>query len=185
MNRDGSFPDVLQAARAGDGRAFGRLFEALSRRVNTFVTLRGATDPEGMVSDVFLKVFTHLDRFSGDEPQFNAWVFTIARNQLIDEARRRKRRVEEVALPVAIESFHDEADVEADTLSRLGDDWVVAQLDVLTPDQREVVLLRIVGDLTVDAIAEMLGKRPGAVKAIQRRALRALARSLGGQVVPQ
>jgi RNA polymerase sigma-70 factor, ECF subfamily len=185
MTADWSFQDILQAAQTGDGRAFGRLFEALNRRVNTFVSLRGAADPEGMVNDVFLKVFTHLNRFSGDEPQFNAWVFTIARNQLIDEARRRKRRIDEVEYPAAVETVHDAADVEAETLGRLGDDWVVAQLDLLTADQREVVLLRIVGDLTVDAIAEMLGKRPGAVKAIQRRAFRALARSLSDRVVPQ
>ncbi len=185
MTSEWSFPEILEAAQGGDGRAFGRLFESLNRRVNTFVSLRGAADPEGMVNDVFLKVFTHLDRFSGNEPQFNAWVFTIARNQLIDEARRRKRRVDEVALSVSVESVHDRADVEAEMLGRLGDDWVIAQLDVLTPEQREVVLLRIVGDLTVDAIADVLGKRPGAVKAIQRRAFRTLARSLGGQGVPQ
>lgn len=185
MTQDWSFPEILEAARSGDGGAFAQLYEALNRRVNTFVSLRGAADPEGMVNDVFLKVFTHLDRFSGDEPQFNGWVFTIARNQLIDEARRRNRRVDEVTLTTSFESVHDTADVEAATLGRLGDDWVVTQLDVLTSEQREVVLLRIVGDLTVDAIAQMLGKRPGAVKAIQRRAFRALARSFGDQVVPK
>ena len=83
---------MLVSARNGDGAAFAILYELMNRRVYGFAAARGASDPEGLVNDVFLKVFTSLHSFEGNEIQFSAWVFKIARNTLIDEARRRKRQ---------------------------------------------------------------------------------------------
>jgi RNA polymerase sigma-70 factor, ECF subfamily len=183
MNSALSFDQTLAAARAGDGRAFEDLYELLSRRVYSFVSVRGASDPEGMVNDVFVKVFVHLGDFVGNEIQFSAWVFRIARNTLMDEARRRQRRVDEAELDGAGEPAA--GDVESDAIDHLGNDWVRTQLGVLTPEQRDVVVLRIVSDLTIEAIAEVLGKRIGAVKAIQRRAFRTLARNLEDRTVPR
>ena len=179
------FHAVLEAARNGDGRAFGLLYEKLNRRVQAFARVRGANDPEGLVNDVFLQVFTGLRSFRGNESQFNAWVFTIARNRLIDEARRRSRRPVEVAAETtALTVPIGPDDVEQEVEARLATESMLAQLDVLTDEQRDVVLLRIVSDLTIDTIAEIIGKRPGAVKALQRRAFRALARDLATEVVP-
>ena len=183
MSSDPSFDQTLAAARAGDGRAFEDLYESLSRRVYSFVSLRGASDPEATVNDVFLKVFLNLGDFVGNEIQFSAWVFKIARNTLIDEARRRQRRVDESDLDSAREPAA--GDVESDAIAELGNDWINMQLRVLTPEQRDVVVLRIVSDLTIEAIAEILGKRIGAVKAIQRRAFRTLARNLDDRAVPR
>lgn len=75
-------------------------------------------------------------------------------------------------------------DVEAEAIALLGDGWVAAQLDELTAEQREVVVLRIVADLTIEATAEVVGKRVGAVKALQRRAFRALARNIEREAAP-
>jgi len=180
-----SFELILSAAQAGDGHAFAWLYESLNRRVRAYVSYRGAADPEGMVNDVFLRVFTRLTAFHGGETQFAAWVFTIARNMLIDEARQRDRRRVGVAPPVLDGAGESIGDVEAEALARLGDDWVVEQLGRLTPDQRDVIVLRVVGDLTVENVAEVLGKGVGAVKAMQRRALRSLARNSQLEAVPK
>ncbi|MEA2718006.1 MAG: polymerase sigma-70 factor, subfamily, partial [Actinomycetota bacterium] len=64
--------------------------------------------------------------------------------------------------------------VEDDALRRMSGDRVRSLVETLAPDQRDVLLLRIVSDLTVDSIAEVLGKSPGAVKALQRRGLDSL-----------
>ncbi len=184
MSVDDSFERTLRAAQGGDGRAFGVLYESLARRVLTFVSLRGAADPEGTVSDVFVKVFTNLGTFRGNEAQFSAWVFTIARNTLIDEARRRRRRVDESELDSETAEGLVTGDVESDVMARLGDEWMREQLEVLTPDQRDVVVLRIAGDLSLEAVADVLGKRVGAVKAMQRRAFRTLAKNLGTEPYP-
>lgn len=181
---DRPFDQVLAAAQAGDGRAFEDLYSSMHRRVYAFVEVRGASDPEALVSDVFMKVFTNISAFVGTETQYSAWVFKIARNQLIDESRRRSRRVGESTLtpdhdPVAAD------DVEMGGLAHLGDDWVRTQLTVLTQEQRDVVVLRVVSGLTIEEVAEVLDKRVGAIKALQRRAFRTLARNLERQAVPK
>lgn len=179
------FQAVLTAARDGDGQAFGMLYETLNRRLHAFARVRGAADPEGLVNDVFLQVFTGLPSFRGNEAQFKAWVFRIARNKLIDESRRRRRRPVEVAEDrTAAAALIGPEDVEGEVEDRLGTESVLAQLELLTDEQRDVVLLRIVSDLTIDTIAEILGKRPGAVKALQRRAFLTIARNLSSEVVP-
>jgi RNA polymerase sigma factor (sigma-70 family) len=68
-------------------------------------------------------------------------------------------------------------DVNEDAEARMAYASVRAAIDELPPDQRSVVLLRIIGDLTIEEIARAVGKRPGAVKALQRRGLRRLERA--------
>jgi RNA polymerase sigma-70 factor (ECF subfamily) len=75
-------------------------------------------------------------------------------------------------------------DVETEALVNITSDWVTDQLAKLAPDQRDVLLLRIVADCTIDQIARILGKRPGAVKALQRRGLAALRTILDREGVP-
>ena len=125
-----------------------------------------------------------LDRFEGDEDQFRAWVFTIARNSLIDERRRSRRRVATLANEPSEDQLPEEPDAALDALNRLGNREAVEVIDSLVPDQREVLLLRIVGDLTVEQVAAVVGKRPGAVKALQRRGLAALRRKMMAGAVP-
>lgn len=100
------------------------------------------------------------------------WVLTIARHRLIDAKRRAARRpalsdepVPEIPSPV-------EASAEMDP-------QLVRALDELTPDQREVVVLRFVADLSLEDVAKLTKRKPGAVKAMQHRALARLTRILG------
>ncbi len=167
-----SFDELLSAARAGEEWAFDELFRTWNPPVTGFVRSRGVSDVEVVVSDVFLKAFAALHSFHGTESGFRAWLFTIARNRVIDEVRKDDRRPKTAALgdwvgPVA-------GDVVDDADRRFGDDRVVELLGFLTDDQREVLTLRIVADLTIDQIAEATGRRRGAVKQLQRRALRRL-----------
>ncbi len=174
-----AFDDVLDAAASGDSRAFDFLFELLHRRVYAFAQVRGAWDPEGLVNEVFLQAFTNLTTFQGTQSQFKAWVFRIARNRLIDDHRRMQRRPHEERLeePIVARLTVVEPAEEA-ALGRMGSQALLALVDRLTTAQRDVVLLRIVADLTIDAVADILDKPPGAVKALQRRAFRALAREI-------
>jgi RNA polymerase sigma-70 factor (ECF subfamily) len=181
-----SFDNVLRAARDGDAQAFEQIYVALSGKVLAFARVRGASDPEGLANEVFLQVFLGLGRFDGSEGQLRAWVFRIARNKLIDESRRRWRR------PVEVAADHDEMTaapsrpdlVDSEVLGRIATDSLIARLAILTPEQRDVVVLRTVADLTVDDIAVVLGKRPGSVKALQRRAFRVLEREFSAEAVP-
>jgi RNA polymerase sigma-70 factor (ECF subfamily) len=176
--RNDVFDDVLCAARAGAEWAWTRIYEELAPKIIGYLRAHGAADPEDVAGEVFLQVFRGLPDFSGGSAEFNAWTFTIAHRRLVDDLRRGRRRPVEVApTDVVAGAAGVGGDVHDDADARIAYAWVRALIDELPPDQRSVVLLRIIGDLTIDEIARAVGKRPGAVKALQRRGLRRLERA--------
>jgi len=175
MRPQGAFEDVLAGARAGGEWAWTRIYEELAPKLTGYLRAHGAADPEDVAGEVFLQIVRDLPGFSGGERDFAAWAFTIAHRRLVDDLRRRGRRPAEAALPGAIERAAGAGgDVHEDAVARMADASVRAAIEQLAPDQRAVLLLRIIGDLTIEEIARALGKRPGAVKALQRRGLRRL-----------
>lgn len=170
------FDEVLVAAQTGAAWACTRLYEDLAPVVTGYLRMQGAREPDDLASETFLGVFRNLRSFSGDEGGFRSWVFTIAHRRLIDERRRRSRRPATVPLQTDVHEVASPHRVERDALSSLGLEEAGRLLEQLTPDQRDVLLLRIVGDLTIAQVADALGKREGAIKQLQRRGLLALQR---------
>jgi RNA polymerase sigma-70 factor (ECF subfamily) len=172
-----AFDDVLAAAQAGAAWAFEVLYRDLSPVVTGYLRLHGAAEPDDLASETFIGVFTGLAGFRGDEAALRAWVFTIAHRRLVDDWRRRSRR------PVTADDAGDLAahlggDVEDDALARIGADAVERLCAGLPDDQRSVLLLRILADLTVEQVAQAMDRSVGSVKALQRRGLRALRADL-------
>ncbi len=181
-----AFEDVLAAARQGAGWAFSRLYESLAPAVAGYVRAQGAGDPEDLTSEVFLAAFSGLGSFAGDEPQFRSWVFTIAHRRVIDDRRARTRRPPPRSLedePVAERRTRSSQSAEDDAIGAMGTERVREVLDKLAPDQRDVVALRVIADLSVEQVAAALGKQQGAVKSLQRRALASLRRQLSAEGV--
>jgi RNA polymerase sigma factor (sigma-70 family) len=171
------FDDVLVAAQAGAGWAFEVLYRDLAPSVTGYLRLHGAAEPDDLASETFLGVFTGLAGFRGDEAGLRAWVFTIAHRRLLDDWRRRSRRPQLADDPTgAAEPVG--GDVEDDVMGRLGAREVERLCGTLPEDQRSVLLLRILADLTVEQVAGVMGRSIGSVKALQRRGLRALRASL-------
>jgi RNA polymerase sigma factor (sigma-70 family) len=171
------FDDVLAAAQAGAAWAFERIYRDLAAAVTGYLRLHGAAEPDDLASETFIGVFTGLAGFSGDETALRAWVFTIAHRRLVDDWRRRSRRPQLADEPDD-GAAHFGGDVEADALTRIGADAVHRLCGELPADQRSVLLLRILADLTVEQVAAVLGKSVPSVKALQRRGLRALRERL-------
>ena len=151
----------------GDIARAAALYQAVAPCVLGYLRAQRAPDPENLLGEVFLQVVRDLPRFRGDDEALRPWVFSIARHRLVDGQRRQARRramadapVPDVASPPPPEPFDPE---------------LVAALARLTSDQREVVVLRFVADLSSNAVAELTGRSVGAVKALQHRALDALA----------
>jgi RNA polymerase sigma-70 factor (ECF subfamily) len=143
-----------------------------------YLRAHGAADPDDLVGEVFLQVVRGLDRFSGPEQAFRAWVFTIAHRRLVDDVRRRTRRPAVAVTPEVLSEIAGAGgDVAEEATAQIDAQRVRAAIAELPPDQRAVLLLRIVGDLTIEQIAAAVGKRPGAVKALQRRALKRMERA--------
>jgi RNA polymerase sigma-70 factor (ECF subfamily) len=176
----GEFETVLVGAQRGAPWAFERIFTALSPVVVGYLRVQGAAEPEDLSSEVFVAVLRNVGGFVGDEAGFRAWVFTIAHRRLLDERRRLGRRPATTPVSEALDIPANGAgvDVEAAVERALEDEWVRAMCERLAPDQRDVLLLRLLGRLTVDEIAATLGKSREAVKALQRRGFRAVGRIL-------
>jgi RNA polymerase sigma factor (sigma-70 family) len=177
-----AFPEVLEAARGGVPLAFERLYADLAPAVAGYLRGQRALEPEDLTSEVFLGVFRGLGTFHGGEPQFRSWVFTIAHRRLQDERRRISRQPHLAEL--STETGRPAGDVEREALDALGEQWVIELCARLSPDQRTVLLLRVVADLSAEEIAKITGKTAGAVKALQRRALEALRKQLAKEGVP-
>lgn len=181
-----AFDDVLLAAQAGAGWAFTKLYEELAGVVTGYLRQQGAREPDDVASETFLHVFRRIQSFEGDEDGFRSWVFTIAHRRLID-ARRRDSRQPATA---QLEDLDWLDDLGADTAARVVEEaGEIARLErhlaVLTQEQRDVVLLRVVGGLSVAETAVAVDRSEAAVRQLQRRGLRALEEQLeaeGAQV---
>jgi RNA polymerase sigma-70 factor (ECF subfamily) len=169
---------ALEAARDGAEWAWREIYDSLAPAVIGYLRARGAAEPEDLAGEVFVQVVRDLPAFDGDARGFRSWAFTIARNRLLDDARRRARRPAVSTAPSALESAEVGGDVVDDALARLDLQRVTAILATLSEDQRDVLLLRVVGDLTVEEVARVISKRPGAVKQLQRRGLAAVRKQL-------
>ena len=167
------FEEVLAAAQAGAGWAFEVLYTDLAPAVTSYLRLHGAVEPDDLASETFIGVFTGLANFSGDEDGLRGWVFTIAHRRLLDDWRKRSRRPQLADEPGDL-SAHVGGDVEDDVLVRVGAEDVERLCGTLPADQRSVLLLRILADLTVEQVASVMDRSVGSVKALQRRGLRTL-----------
>ncbi len=169
------FAALVTAAQAGDHSACATLYTQTAGELLGFLRARGTPEPEEVVNDVFVAAFSGLAGFAGDEHGFRAWIFQIARHKRVDALRRLGRSPDTAPLGKHGESSVG-GDVEAEAIGLLADHALRALLEPLTPDQRDVLLLRVVADLSLAQTAAVLNKRVGAVKAMQHRALEQLRR---------
>jgi RNA polymerase sigma-70 factor (ECF subfamily) len=173
------FPMTLAAAQQGDRAALEAIYRDLAPGVLGYLRGRGCPDPDDVAAESFVQLVRWLERFSGDEAAFRSFVFTIVHRRMLDSLRRARRRLDD---PVAdfdtTPVRHLASAAEDEAIDVLAHDRALRLLDGLTDDQRSVVLLRILGDLPVAEVARVMGKEPGAVKTLQRRALASLARTL-------
>jgi RNA polymerase sigma-70 factor, ECF subfamily len=184
MASDRDFEALLVAARSGDGGALSELYRALYPRMVRYLGALEPIEAEDLACDTWLDVVHGLERFDGDETGLRAFSFTIARRRLLDLRRRRARRRTEPRDPEGLIQAGPTGNVEEEALSSLGTDWAINLItSSLTSEQADVVLLRVIGDLDVETVAKIVGKRPGTVRVLHHRALRRLARTLERQGV--
>jgi RNA polymerase sigma factor (sigma-70 family) len=174
------FPAVLDAARQGSEEAWISLYRRFAPSVRGYLRSRGAMEPDDLTGEVFLQVVVHIGRFTGDESDFRSWLFTITHRRFLDERRRLRRRRDEPAPEELIHWRASVGDAESDALRKLQAAELRSLIGALTPGQQDVLLLRIFGELSINDVARVLGRRPGAIKQLQRRALESLKRELNG-----
>jgi len=175
----GRKPPQIDDLKAGSEPAWTSAVHQLGPPLRAFVGLRGAIDPDAVLGDVFLELARGIDRIDGDWTDVRALAFVIARRRMIDGLRASARRPVQPIDTACLDST-PAGDVEQEAMDRMERRWVIELLAVLTPIQRDVLLLRFVSDLTITEVAEITASTETAVKANQRRALAALRRHLAG-----
>jgi RNA polymerase sigma factor (sigma-70 family) len=165
----GDFATLLAGARANAPEAWERLYAWLAPGIAGYLRMLGAREVDDLTSEVLLAVFRRIASFEGSESSFRSWVFTVAHSRLIDERRRRNRRPDPLPLEAGFETAPAPTTTEDAAFRALEVVRIEAICAQLPDDQRAVILLRIIGELSVDQVAEVLHKSPGAVKQLQRR----------------
>jgi RNA polymerase sigma-70 factor (ECF subfamily) len=166
---------LVDRAVQRDSEAFGALYDAHVEALYRYLYYRlgNHAEAEDLTEQVFLKAWQAIDRFQWQGKPFAAWLYRLAHNALIDYLRTRK--------PTA--PLDDQPDaqmvVSGDWVeTRLQSDQLVKALDLLTQEQRNVVVLKFIQGMENDEIARIMQKKEGAIRALQMRALMAMRRIL-------
>ncbi|MDX1600786.1 MAG: sigma-70 family RNA polymerase sigma factor [Anaerolineales bacterium] len=170
---------LVGQAVEGDQDAFGKLYDLYVDRIFRFIAYRVGNDPtaEDLTSEVFMKAWDALDDYEPTGAPFGAWLFRIARNTVIDHHRTKKEQVELEKVAPILED--PQADPQGDVLGELELERLKAAMSQLTEAQQEVLTLKFIEGLSTRETAEVLGKKQGAIRALQMRGLHALADLLG------
>lgn len=173
---------MLLAAQAGAEWAWHRLYASVAGAVRGYVAAQGACDPDDLTGEVMLHLVRGIDRFVGDEAAFRSWVFVIAHHRVLDERRQSRRKDHALTrLPVLVGATDS---VDGEVLDRAWPDEWAERLAQLSDDQRTVVLLRVVAGLSAGEVGLVVGKKPGAVRVMQHRAILRLQEICAMEVTP-
>ncbi|UVJ40072.1 RNA polymerase sigma factor [Arthrobacter sp. CJ23] len=162
--------DVLRALQGRDSELFRAVYQAYAGPVLGYLTAKGVADPEAVTQDVFLAVLPRISTITGGAQGLRTFVFSVAHARMVDDRRQQSRSPEHCEFETERDS-RASGSAEDEAMELLAPGEVLALLDILGEDQRDVLALRIVAGLTVEQAAEIVGKSPGAVKQLQRRAL--------------
>jgi RNA polymerase sigma-70 factor (ECF subfamily) len=164
---------IAVKASQRDPRAFTHLYRLYFTQVFTFINFRVTKreDAEDLANTVFEKALAAIDRYQPTPAQFSTWLYTIAKNCIIDHYRKRRLPMDTEAETVLVPATDPACDPEACILLEERKRTLREALRELTPDQREVVECRFFFELSIQETAGAMRRTEGAVKALQFRAL--------------
>lgn len=172
---------VVEAAKSGDSGALGSIYEFYFPRVYRYVAIRlgGGEDAEDVTEEIFLKVINNIGSFTFRGFPFGAWIFRIARNEVVSHVRRQRYRGATSQLDESIQDTSQDHVADVELQSQL--DTVRAAAEKLPEAQRQVIALRFGAGLSVAETANSLGKSENNVKVLQHKAIQKLRRMLDAE----
>jgi RNA polymerase sigma-70 factor, ECF subfamily len=174
------FVAVLVAAQEGNEDAFAVLWRDANPALLRYLRVVAPEHAEDIAAETWVQVVRGLPKFTGDEAAWRAWLFTNARRRLFDQARTRKRHPAQPLDDMHMAEVPRSPDAEQVAMEHLATESAIATLSHLPPQQAEVILLRVIGGLDTEVVAEMVGKTPGAVRVLAHRGLKKLQTLLSG-----
>jgi RNA polymerase sigma-70 factor (ECF subfamily) len=168
---------LIQRAKRGDPDAFSEIYDQCQPAIYRYILYKvgNTTTAEDLTSEVFVRLVEKIDRFTYRGRPLLAWLYTIARNLITDHHRRSKQ-----SSPLELDELivSDDACIEETIEGQLAYRRIITAISHLTEDQRQVIVLRFIEEMDNATVAHMLGKSITAIKALQRRGLKALRRIL-------
>jgi RNA polymerase sigma-70 factor (ECF subfamily) len=170
---------LVRQAQEGSADAFGELYRIYCDTVFRYIYYRVSTRAlaEDLTSETFVRALRRITTFSWQGRDFGAWLVTIARNLVADHFKSSRHRME-VSTGEMLDSNEVEASPEESVLEHLSNEALLDAVHRLNDQQRECVTLRFLQGLSVAETADIMGKNEGAIKTLQYRAVRTLARLL-------
>ncbi|WP_329564997.1 ECF subfamily RNA polymerase sigma factor, BldN family [Kitasatospora sp. NBC_01266] len=171
--------ELVERAQAGESEAFGRLYDHYCDTVYRYIYYRvgSRATAEDLTSETFLRALRRIGTFTWQGRDFGAWLVTIARNLVADHFKSSRFRLE-VTTGEMLDSNECERSPEDSVLESLSNAALLDAVRRLNPQQQECVTLRFLQGLSVAETARIMGKNEGAIKTLQYRAVRTLARLL-------
>lgn len=162
--------ETLIAAVSGDTEAVAALWRAWNPPLLRFLIARRVPDSDDLASVIWLDIATRMHLFNGDPAAFRRWLFTVAHRRIIDDARKRGRQVATTALENA-----GQLNAGVDNYAAVGStDWALAMLRQLNDNQATAIALRVLADMSVAQVAEIMGQSPSSVRVLTHRGLASL-----------
>jgi RNA polymerase sigma-70 factor (TIGR02952 family) len=175
----GAIKDLVLCATAGDAEAFGILYDHYIELVYRYVYYRVGSHAlaEDLASDTFLRALRRIGDFNWQGKDFGAWLITISRNLIADHFKSSRYRLE-IPTPELLDGDRHQEGPERAVLDSMTNRMLFTAIRRLGSEQQECVVLRFLHDLSVAETALVMGKKSGAIKALQYRAVRSLGRML-------
>lgn len=170
---------AVRRAQGGEADAFAALYDRYVDVVYRYVFFRVADKSlaEDLTSETFLRALRRIESFHWQGRDFGAWLVTIARNLVADHYKSGRFRLEVTTADI-LDADQAEEGPERGVLDALTSAAVLTAVRQLGADQQECVVLRFLQGLSVAETAQIMNRKEGAIKALQYRAVRSLARLL-------
>jgi RNA polymerase sigma-70 factor (ECF subfamily) len=168
---------LVELARSGDKEAFGQLYDHYQPSVYRFLYYRvgSTTLAEDLTAETFFRALRSMHSFRWQGKDFGAWLMTIARNLTADHFKAGRTRLEQTTEDMQTLDTTSEGP-EIEVLSSLTNEALLRALGELPTEQRECLIMRFLQGLSIAETAEILGRSSGAVKQLQLRGVRNLAK---------
>ena len=174
---------LVDLAKDGDAEAFGQLYDHYVTGIFRFIYYRVGSQQlaEDLTSETFVRGLRAIQRFTWQGKDFGAWLTTIARNLIADHFKSSRSRLEIVSETIPESKTHAPSP-EQEVLSLISNEMLFAAVSSLPPEQRDCILMRFIQGLSIAQTAAALGRSEGAIKQLQLRAVRSLAKTVPGDV---
>lgn len=171
--------DLVVAAKSGDERAFGQLYDFYFEKIFRFVYYRVShkETAEDLTEDVFVKAWLRVSTVKPES--FTGWLYSIAKNIVIDHYRQKKVILDLTELEGILES---DQNVSEETNTVMEQKLFMQMLRKLTPEQQIIIKLKFIEGLENDEISELIAKSEGSIRVAQHRAIQRLQELLNNHI---